>query len=314
MSARLLPLLILSSGPWAWAQPLVPVSKFEKGRIDKFSLVQEVKQSLVAKAGAEPSKQSIKSTLEGSFKTVDVSGDGATVEMTFTRIRLEVSVGGRDYAFDSETDRGLGEKPLAAGGSPLTGAVFTLTFDKTGKLAEVAGFEAVFEKLAKHPNFMGAVTALRQAIGDAPLKAALHPVLGGRRPSGPVPLAGTWAGEELFPLGAFGELKFNCRYIYAGLASTAGSSAAKVTFTGMGAFTAPAAAGNGPTVKSTSADIKGSFRSDADTGRTLECESTLTFKGTIDFTADRSGAFEQVFTVNYQLNPKTSGTGSGPGT
>jgi hypothetical protein len=239
--------------------------KFNEGDVLYFEAETVQKQEL--EFTGKPFKQTEKLQQVISLTVKEKTASGIVVEKKIEKLRVQAE----------GNAVGAGDAKLA---EKLSGATFTLTLDTAGRISKFEGYDAFIKKLAdgnadaeKVARVMLPEDVLRNGADEFFRFLPLVPV---KKDTG-------WKREETLPMGPLGSLKSVTDFTYDGKEKEGDVISAKTTVT----YMSPPAAGVFKITKGSlkSDDAKGRYVFDADKGRLVQAQRSMTLKGTltIDF-------------------------------
>jgi hypothetical protein len=286
----------------ASAAPVTLALKFPAGQVDRMSTTMDMDQTLTADALPAPQKQTIKMGMDMLLKVVKSDDTGATVEMTFDRMSMGMSMFGKEMKFDSEKDKPSADNPLSGLGV-LVGVKLTAHFGKDGKVDKVEGVDEMKKKLSTDASNVVAAQVLKQTMNEDQLKQTVNAAFAEAIPSKPVDIGDTWESNVTQNTGGMA-IKMKAENKLVAIDEKGGHKIAKIEFTGDGKLEgAPAGA---PKLKADQLTQKGTRYFDIDRGAFTEMDTDQTLKGSMTVptpNGDTAIKLDQTMSAKMTLKP-----------
>lgn len=125
--------------------------------------------------GAPRPGQEVDQTMVLDVRVAEAAeGPGRTVALSFRGIRQRVRVGKHEMTFDSEGPAEKNSERLAGILRPMLNARIVIRLDAEGKVAEVSGLDAMWEKITeRNKSLAPLLTEMRKSLGDAMVRNLL---------------------------------------------------------------------------------------------------------------------------------------------
>lgn len=259
------------------AEPVTMKLKFAAGQVDKLSMTMDLDMTISGDALPAPKKQTVKMGMDLTLKVVAADDKGATVELTYDRMSLQLSAEGRELKFDSAADMASGENPLSGLGA-IVGGKLTLHFDADGKATQVDGGDELAKKAAGATNGGLAVQLLQEQLNADRIKHMFNSRFADALPSKPVDVGGTWDSNAVQTIDGL-NVKLTTTNKLVAIDEKAGHKIAKIEYTGTG--TVDSSAAGEPKLKVTELTVKGTNSFDLDRGFFSDCDTQQKMKGSI---------------------------------
>jgi Family of unknown function (DUF6263) len=235
------------------------------------------------------------------LKVVSSDDKGATIEMTFDRMSMGMSMLGKDMTFDSQKDKPSADNPLSGLGA-LVGVKLTVHFAKDGKVDKVEGIDEMKKKLEGDASNPVATQILKQTMNEDQLKQTMNAAFAEAVPSKPVDIGDTWESNVTQNTGGMA-VKMKAENKLVAIDDQGGHKVAKIEFTGDGKIEgAPAGLSK---LKADQLTQKGTRYFDIDRGAFTETEMDQTLKGSMTVpTPNGDTAIKLEQTVNAKMTFK----------
>jgi hypothetical protein len=293
---------VLCFAATASAAPVSLTLKFPAGQVDKLSTTMDMDQTLTADILPGPQKQKIKMGMDMLLKVVSSDDKGATVEITFDRMSMGMSMLGKDMTFDSQKDKPSADNPLSGLGA-LVGVKLTVHFAKDGKVDKVEGVDDMKKKLEGDANNKVAAQILKQTMNEEQLKQTMNAAFAEAVPKKPVDKGDTWESNVTQNTGGMA-VKMKAENKLVDIEDKGGHKVAKIEFTGEGKIEG-APAGPLSKLKADQLTQKGTRYFDIDRGAFTETDMDQTLKGSMTIpTPNGDTAIKLEQTVNAKMSLK----------
>jgi hypothetical protein len=286
----------------ASAAPVNMALKFPAGQVDKFAMTMDMDQTISSDALPAPQKQKVKMGMDMLLKVLKSDDMGATVEMTFDRMSMSMSMLGKEMSFDSAKDKPAADNPLSGMGA-MVGVKLTLHFSPAGKVDKVEGIDEMVKKLSAQPNSAVAGQMLKQAMSEDQIKQTFNVGFAETLPGKPVDIGDTWESNLSQTVNGMA-MKMKSENKLVAVEDQGGHKIAKIEFSGDGKLEgAPA---GGPKVKMDQLTQKGTKLFDLDRGTFTQTDTEQKMKGSMTVPTAKGDValkMDQTLTAKITVKP-----------